>query len=55
VTERTHTPPPPSSTGRVPSSKGTQSSEKSMQNSASFNSKKQTAYVNPKVPDDNML
>lgn len=49
VSDRTHTPPPPTTVGRMQSQ---MSNEKSMQNSSSFVSKKQTAYVNPKNPSD---
>ena len=51
IAERTHTPPPPTSVGRITQTQN--SNEKTLHTSASFISKKQTAYVNPKNPDDN--
>ncbi|CDW85560.1 wd40 repeat-containing protein [Stylonychia lemnae] len=48
--ERTQTPPPPTTMMRMVNTQN--SNEKSLQNSSSFISKKQTAYINPKNPDE---
>ena len=49
--DRTHTPPPPTTATRI-ATNTQNSNEKSMHTSSSFISKKQTAYINPKKPDD---